>query len=348
MKQLHQSTLFFRITACIMALSLAVIGCALPASASSDSYIEWSYNAADGTVSSSDPADNGDGQTYTEYTNLPAGVLYEPGTVYRFENQIRVDGVTMDVHSYKRKGDIIILCPANEADGSSARVFVTKEGRQALDAYAHGDYGHVDIAFQQSTKSLSRQMSNDYLADLRKLDEDGLTLPLADLRYATCYAIRSADENDLFRMTVGAIYRLDGQLYFVDYTTLPAGSLGANGTPTYQSGTATLYPLTKTLSSYTENAIEMAGVRSPYYTGEKYDNGLDDPFDDYGDYTEGMVYFTLILYGILLPIAPLVVGLCLPHSKKLGYKKRWYALAIMGGAWMLLGILLTVLMTVLM
>ena len=58
--------------------------------------------------------------------------------------------------------------------------------------------------------------------------------------------------------------------------------------------------------------------------------------------TKGMTYATVIILGLVLPIAPITLGLCLPHSKKLGYKKRWYLLTALGGAWLVLGALVLI------
>ena len=46
-----------------------------------------------------------------------------------------------------------------------------------------------------------------------------------------------------------------------------------------------------------------------------------------------------VFFGILLPIAPLVMGLVLPHSQKRGYPKYWYALAIAAALWIFFAII---------
>ena len=53
---------------------------------------------------------------------------------------------------------------------------------------------------------------------------------------------------------------------------------------------------------------------------------------------------TVIILGIVCPIAPVTLGLCLPHARNLGRKKRWYVLTAAGGVWLAMGILLLVLM----
>ena len=77
-----------------------------------------------------------------------------------------------------------------------------------------------------------------------------------------------------------------------------------------------------------------------------YMGGLFDPDLSDEDLPVGLVYFTIAFLGIIAPIAPLVLGLCLPHSAKQGYKKRWYLLAYLGGAWMVMGVVLLVVMIV--
>jgi hypothetical protein len=53
--------------------------------------------------------------------------------------------------------------------------------------------------------------------------------------------------------------------------------------------------------------------------------------------TAGLVIFWIffVLVGYIMPLAPLLVGLLLPQSAKRHRLKRWYALAVFAGLWLL-------------
>ena len=51
----------------------------------------------------------------------------------------------------------------------------------------------------------------------------------------------------------------------------------------------------------------------------------------------------LIIFGFILPIAPLVVGLVMPHSAKRGCPTRWYLVALLSAVWIAIAIVIAIL-----
>jgi hypothetical protein len=126
---------------------------------------------------------------------------------------------------------------------------------------------------------------------------------------------------------------------------LPIAALDENGQILpKESVTVTLYRVPDEWQQDSYNAVYRASTH--YLWGVESEAGYGGGLMGSEPAPVAFVYFTVAILGIAVPIAPLVLGLCLPHSAKQGYKKRWYLLTIFGGAWMLLGILVLVMMIV--
>ena len=147
----------------------------------------------------------------------------------------------------------------------------------------------------------------------------------------------------------GFMFDLMGELYYLPVEGLPAAALDVRGelNPT-KAVTVTLYRLPDLLTEDVTDGISGASYGYHFSVENEggYMGGLFDPDLSDEDLPVGLVYFTIAFLGIIAPIAPLVLGLCLPHSAKQGYKKRWYLLAYLGGAWMVMGVVLLVAMIV--
>ena len=176
-------------------------------------------------------------------------------------------------------------------------------------------------------------------------EAETLTDTLHGLRYAPRYELWLYDNDEMIAVNRGYLFDLAGDMYFIPAGDIPISALDENGQILPREGvTVTLYRVPDDWQQDSYNAVYRAsthylwGVESEAGSGNNTLTGDPAPVE--------FVYFTIAILGIAVPIAPLVLGLCLPHSAKQGHKKRWYLLTIFGGAWMLLGILVLVMMIV--
>ena len=206
------------------------------------------------------------------------------------------------------------------------------------------DYRHCELdnkgSFLESMVKLTKASDTETVTDT-----------LYGLRYAPRYELWLYDDDTMIAVNYGFLFNLMGELYYLPVRGLPATALDKNGelNPT-EAVTVTLYRLPDDLMEDTIDDITNATYHYTYGVENEggYLGGLVDPDLGLGIGTEdvpaGLVYFTIALLGIIAPIAPLVLGLTLPHSRKQGYSKRWYLLAYLSGAWMVMGVVLLVAM----
>ena len=127
---------------------------------------------------------------------------------------------------------------------------------------------------------------------------------------------------------------LDGAYYYVNYLTLGNQYFDADGNFSYRSGTVGLIALNSAQSATVQGAVESQSYRYAEYEWED-DEWIDD------DVSAGFFWVMLVLFGFLMPIPFLVIGLVLPNSAKRGYPKYWYVLAVIAVVWMILAAILT-------
>ena len=151
---------------------------------------------------------------------------------------------------------------------------------------------------------------------------------VTELKGLDRYELVSFDPNLALVRTVGAVYRLDGERYgFVDYTLLDNTHFDASGNFSYRSGSVTLSVLKGDVYA---TLMETVDAMDDFDWEITYENDPDMA-------TAGLVIFWIffVLVGYAMPLAPLLVGLLLPQSAKCHRPKRWYALAVFAGLWLL-------------
>ncbi len=270
--------------------------------------------------------------TTTRFLNtLPSGAA----TVY--ENGITVDGTAYEVWSNTYAGDYLLL-----KNGEYGLVYFTEEGiRKTLALPGQSSYLDYVLRVSPSGESLQyKEMSATFaatLADLAQSGGEGMSIPLSQLRYATGYElIGYGADNTWVGVTVGMIYYLDGDYCYLDLrahpalSSTPAGAVDFAATP---DETVTLYPLDADSTATMESAI--ATATGSVDTTYEYDLAPTDP---------AVTMVVSVFCGILVPAAPVAVGLGNAFSKRTQGRRRWLLLAALGGVWCLCGVFITVLL----
>lgn len=352
MKNILKYTVLPRCFPLLLALTLMVTAAVLPAVAAEPAYTLWTYVKTTDTLVAAFP--DGDELLYTHYEfghRLRYGGLHG----LQYENGVSMNGTDYTIYSNGYGESILVL---KNSDGGIL-VYVTEEGREILDGlFAEREPASVALHFNEGNLHKYQRLSPRLLRDLRDMREytlehegesavETLTDTLYGLRYAPRYELWEDAEGGFISAVHAYLFDLDGELYYLDVFDLPDSAFDMEGglIPS-ESVTVTLYRLPDDMQENTYIDIYSASNVYDSVDLERYLNAYENIFTGDNDTPVGFVYFTIALLGIALPIAPIVLGLCLPHSQKQGYSKRWYLLTWMGGAWMLLGILLLVLMIV--
>lgn len=332
-----------RLLALVFALALLLTTAVTPVAAAKGDFTEWTYDAAARTLTATFP--NGKTETYLRM-EASIHLRYDPAYDFEYRNTATIDGHAYDVYAAEEGGDV--LAAVNAA--GEWIFFATEEEMKKVEAmYTQEGTKVTSLSFLQMDEYRHYDMDKKFLWVLYELlsdpEAETLTDTLHGLRYAPRYELWLYDRDEMIAVNRGYLFDLAGDMYFIPAGDIPAAALDENGQILPREGvTVTLYRVPDDWQQDSYNAVYRAsthylwGVESEAGSGNNTLTGDPAPVE--------FVYFTIAILGIAVPIAPLVLGLCLPHSAKQGYKKRWYLLAIFGGAWMLLGILVLVMMIV--
>lgn len=333
-----------RLLALLFAVTLLLTAAITPAAASGKTYTEWFYDDAAETLTAIFP--DGEEAVYLRYEGDPC-LRYVPDFRFKYHDTVTVGGTEYAVYAAGEGCESLAL----ESEDGEVLFFLTKDRRADMEAMSKGnEVLRPHLIYQQGEDTLRYSMSRTFLRELNNLMKDPLTETVTDtlygLRYAPRYELWLYDEDTFLAVNGGFLLDLAGEMYYLNIRELPASALDGEGKliPS-ESVTVTLYRLPEMQEEEAREAVSYAYGNGNWIDTE-YEAGFMDDITDEDMPPFAFVYLTIALLGIALPIAPLVLGLCLPHSKKQGYKKRWYLLTVLGGAWMLLGILVLVMMIV--
>ena len=346
MKKLMKYAILPRALVLLLALVLAVTASVLPAAAAADKvYTEWVYDEATKTLTATFP--DGDTEVYYRVEDS-IHLRYDPDYSYKYYRSVRIDGSSYEIFARGEEGDTLALLGFHE----DWLFFVTeKEMDQIQELFEADPDCRVSVSYSEADNQLHYNMDRNFLKDLRELTADPeaetLTDTLYGLRYAPRYELWLYDESNMVAVNEGFLFDLAGEMYYASVRDLPAAAFDGEGKliPS-ESVTVTLYRLPEELEADAYYAVYTASTHYTWSVEHEggYMGGLFDPDLSDEDLPVGLVYFTIAFLGIIAPIAPLVLGLTLPHSAKQGYQKRWYLLAYLSGAWMVMGVVLLVAM----
>jgi hypothetical protein len=347
-KKLMKYAILPRALVLLLALTLAVTASVLPAAAAAENvYTEWVYDEATKTLTATFP--DGDTEVYYRVEDS-IHLRHDPEYSYVFHNSVRIGGIPHDVYAMGKGGDTLALSDT----GENWLFFVTEEQMKEVEQlYDAKDSCRVTLSYDEADNHLHHTMDKDFLKDLRKLTADPeaktLTDTLYGLRYAPRYELWLYDESNMVAVNEGFLFDLAGEMYYASVRDLPTAALDGEGklVPS-RDVTVTLYRLPSDLEEAAYYAVYTASTHymwSVEYEGG-YLGGLIEPTIPDEDLPVALVYFTIAFLGIILPIAPLVLGLVFANSKKMSHPKRWYVVAGMAVLWIVLAVALTVLLLV--
>ena len=330
MKKAMRYTAFFRALILLLAMSLLLGAMALPAGAfdvdaEETEYVTWTHDVY---LKGYDPM-TGETRSYSKILNVSSRIHFMPMSYYHYANEAVMVEEAYSVTGNARNGDFLIL-----DDGT---LMATKEGKDFLSALPAYKRGFSEYRLLDGT--LMTSMDEETYESIRTLAGEGKqSCTLFSLRSTTCYPIWGFCEDGWFGVPVAFLFEMEDGLYFASALYLDDDCFTDEGELQPKSGvTLDLYPLGEEATDLAYEQIRRIGYKSPINT---YEAGsfMIDLYD--GTYSAAATYVSVVILGIVLPAAPIAVGLCLPRS---GRGKRWYFLAMLGGAWLVMGILTLVL-----
>ncbi len=340
MKHTEKYTFILRSLTLLLALAL-MLGCAsLTAFAQDEAdteaspYVTWTHS---GPLKGYDPTTEKT-YSYSVVQSISSRLRFMPDRYYQYANPANMLDTDYTVTAPYHFSEFLLL-----DDGTLMATNSGKKTLTNLPTYRGGftSYRLVDGSMYSTVSEDSfRRIANTYGKQRQEHT-------LFSLREATYYTVLGFDEDGWFGVPVAFIFEMEDGLYYADATRLTDDCFDEEGGLRPKSGvTLGLYPLDEEVTDEAYDLIKEISFQIPTYTYEDGSSMLGDLLGTPDSATTGMMYATVITLGLVLPIAPITLGLCLPHSKKMGYKKRWYLLTAMGGAWFLLGLLVLILTVV--
>lgn len=329
----HMPTL--RLFALVMALMLVLSGGILTALAAEDLYTQWEYlpktqgltaHYPDGTVS----------PLYTPLDDLSSRVRSFRYQRFFYENPVTYGDSLVTVESPAYASDFLYL---DFSDPLTPPVrLATREGWETLRRL----YTEGEISYYRLISGADYQASVNVLLlnELKTLDTTGAaSYTLFELRDLHRYEIFGMEEEGYYGVLLGYVFETEEGLFYADASDLPDSCFGEDASLLPKTTSSLeLVPLTNDLSDQLYECVSDLSLRSVRYDYET-EMEMDLTFDNT---SRGLAYALVILLGVVLPIAPIVLGFVLAH--KTTGKKRWHLLAGMGIAWLVLGLLLLILL----
>lgn len=289
-----------------------------------------------------------DGKTLTGndivYTqiDIPAGYHVDFSTEYIYASEIETklfkNGSCYPVSPQKNSK---VVCLVNNYE-NTYYTYVTYKEKSSLQNF----YNNIVSKFRIQNPNDSMEYTDFpeymilHLDNLARANEQNVNFDVSALKDHLYVEFIARNQSDYMSMTFGGIYKIDYDYYYVNYTKLNNGYFDANGDFSYRSGTVSLTKidsdLLKDIKDF-ENAMTKHSYESEYEEDE-----IDVTFDK----TTAKVLFWIIfvIFGFLVPIAPLIVGFTFALSEKRGYPKHWYLVAFLSLAWMALSLILAIIL----
>ena len=315
-----------------MALMLMLI---VPAAAADASPAEWELSADDTTLTDSR------GNVFNVYF-LPAGYSTDFKPEYYFANYVEAKSTrwgTSNVVSYAQDGKIIHLPDLVNADGDKTEcVYVTDEAKEYINVLISGNSEFLRLTNGYKYADMSR----DLLDRMSALTTEKVSYSVPLLRNESMCEILAYDKTDSICGAYGAIYRISGVYYFVDYRTLGNNYFDSEGNFSYRAGTIDLIPLDNDLM--TEIIKLQRNLSTISYGYEYEDSESSNPITGNDESDLEVIFFWIIFigFGFVLPIAPLAIGLIIYLKRRSTKPTHWLIVACIGGAWLIVSAIIAI------
>ncbi len=156
--------------------------------------------------------------------------------------------------------------------------------------------------------------------------------PLENLEDALCYEIYAFYEDASFARCIGAIYHVGEYYWEVSYDTISDRFFDSEGHINYNThGTVDAKRIDRESVPLLEEVLQQT-------------MDLEVRFESDNPMSAGAIafYVLLVLFGFLLPLAPLILGIVFALSKKTSAFKRWIVLVAFSLIWIIVAAVLLI------
>ena len=326
----------WKIRAFLLALSvvllLPLLSLSVFATEEEESFAEWELSEDDRVLT-------GDGKVYSLYYPIGEIPFYsESKQIYIYENEVSFSkdgamrGFVSEVCAPGANSEFVWLRLLN--DGSY--IYATEAGARQLNHFLSGKSDNYFLRTGPYSSAKLEKETVEAMEDARKASDGKKTVNVSELKGRLAFDVVVYDETQTFLYDMGSVYELsDGKYYYLHLLSLGNQYFDADGNFSYRSGSVELTVLDDAIADALDTTAEDIVYTETVYVWENED----------GTVMPTSVFWVFYVFlGILLPIAPLVVGLILPRSKKKGHPKYWYVLSIISAIWIFLAILLMILL----
>ena len=338
MKKNRKICLFVALVLILCILFAPAVYASGESSANDTTFVEWEVSQDTASIF-------GGGKLYSIYQGSREFYL-DPRTAFCYENTVEIyeDGYLEEGYVYApTKGAEFLWVNTY----SYNHIYATVAGKQALDDFLVGKDVKYTLEYGQKNADLGEFDVGQLDAGADKA-ESTLEVEVRSLENQKRYDVITRDATYTFAYVHGAVYELEGKLYYVNYETLGNNYFDANGDFSYRQGTVTLVALNGALSSIVTNAVGKLEYSDTVYTDE-YEFNYDDTIID----EVIMCVFFLIfwvfyaLIGFLPPIPMVLVGILVPIIfRKRRSSLRWLVLVPLSILWMLAALVLAMLLII--
>jgi hypothetical protein len=329
MKRIQNHHPFLRGLLLALSLMLALSGSMLTAFAQDDFYTTWEYVSSTGGIDATFP----DGSTiaYTPAENLTNRIRAFRFNRFYYENPVEYGKLRITVEAPAYASDFLYL---DKEDLHLA----SREGQKTLRKLSSGE--GVSRYIISMGSAYTATLSSLLLNDLSELDpSSATTYTLFELKDLNRYEIFGMEAGNYYGVLLGYVFETEEGLFYADVSDLPDSCFSANAELLPKTtNTLSLVPLTQEVSDAFYKRVGDLSLTTPVY---KYEPEISTNKVE-GGYL-GITYATVILLGILLPVAPIVAGFIAAHKTS---RKRWRLLSFLGIPWLILGIVLLVLLII--
>lgn len=290
---------------------------------------EWEMSTDEGTLW------NDDREYYR--CKLPLGYNVDFRCTYYFANDVYSNGSYLEISSYSRDGEIVIVEGSYISDEYFS-YYATDEGRKSIEDFVQGSYTAVRLYDNGFTADLDTTV-------LRKLDElyidSNRSVDVTELEDLNRYEVMVYDSTDSVSHAYGALYEYEGGMWYLNYDKLSNEYFDADGNFSYRRGRVTIHEV---VDPALRLKILEAEENLDYEYSYEYEdgNGLGsfDGLEKVDDVLIAKIGFWMVLIsiGLALPVCMLFVGIKNSRSAMHGKGKHWLIMSLACAVWIVIAI----------
>ncbi len=248
---------------------------------------------------------NDDGSILTvgeeEFTRADVGTgLYQTGTVYEYYNQIETDIGSYVVWRTDPEGDV---CYLYDYETGNIIVYTKEIAKEEYLNIKNGVFKKARI-YDYLIEAGEIELETVVLLDALS---DGVTKNVQDLQNAYIYDVEYTDSTGTLAHVHGALYDIDGEIYYLNFDLLDNTYFDSYGNFSYREGTVEVFKVTGAAKNKIDAAISDVEDYTESYVYENLDGTWEEDI-----YFENIITLPPEVERVLIIITIVVIGFICP------------------------------------